>query len=117
MSKAVLFQIIQFSISIQSNSIWPIDRTLSGGTSLGQSGPGSDRNKGVIYIPERSSITGASPSNCLVSYPGHLLRESYSSAKKQLVYSATSADWARELKESLYFVVDSNMWIRRELDS
>ena len=51
----------------------PIDRTLSGATTPGQSGPGSDGNKGVLCIPQSSSITEASPSNCFVSYPGHLL--------------------------------------------
>ena len=40
--QTVLFQTIQFSISIQSNSIRPIDRTLSGATTPEQSGPGSD---------------------------------------------------------------------------
>ena len=29
-----------------------------------------------------------------MSYPGHLLRESYSSSEKQLVYSTTPANWA-----------------------
>ena len=38
----VLFQTIQFSISAQLSSIWPIDRTLSGATTPGQSRPGSD---------------------------------------------------------------------------
>ena len=33
-----------------------------------QSEHGSDGNDGVHHIPLRSSITGASPSNCLVSY-------------------------------------------------
>ena len=61
-----LFQVIQFIIS----SIWPIDRTLSGATSPGQSGPGSDSNKGVLYIPQSSSITGTAPADCLVSYRG-----------------------------------------------
>ena len=42
MSKTVLFQIIQFSISTQFSSIWPIDKTLSSSTTPGQSGPGSD---------------------------------------------------------------------------
>ena len=42
MSKTVLFQAIQFSISPLFSSIWPIDKTLSGGTIPGQSGPGSD---------------------------------------------------------------------------
>ena len=41
MSKAVLFPAIQFSISTQFTSIWPIDRTLSRATTPNQSGPGS----------------------------------------------------------------------------
>ena len=36
--------IIQFSMSSQFNSIWPIDRTLSGATIPSQSGPGSNGN-------------------------------------------------------------------------
>ena len=36
----------------------------------GQSGPGSDGNEKVLRIPQSSSITGNSPSDCLVSYPG-----------------------------------------------
>ena len=37
----------------------PIDRTLSGATTPGQSGPGSDGNEGVLCIPKSFSITGA----------------------------------------------------------
>ena len=65
--KIVLFQTIQFSISTQFSSIWPIDRTPSDATTVGQSGPRSDGNE-VLCIPESSSITGTSPSDCLVSY-------------------------------------------------
>ena len=36
--------------------------TLSGATTLGQSWPGSDGNKGLLRIPQSSSITGTSPS-------------------------------------------------------
>ena len=61
------FQTIQFSIITQLSSIWLIDG------SPGQSGPGSNGNKGLLHIPQSSSITDASPSNCLVSYLGHLL--------------------------------------------
>ena len=50
-----------------------MDRALSGATTLGQSGPGSDGNKGVLRIPQSSGIIGTSPSDCLVSYPGHSL--------------------------------------------
>ncbi len=56
MSKTVLFQAIQFRIS----SIWPIDRALSGVTTQGQSGPGSDGNEGVLQIPQISKA-GTSP--------------------------------------------------------
>ena len=81
MSKTVLFQTIQFSISSQFSSIWPIDRTLSGATTPGQSGHGSDDHEEVIDIPQSSSIIEVSPSDYLVLYPGHLLEESYSSAE------------------------------------
>ena len=74
--------------------IWRIDRTLRGAITLGQSGPGSDGNKGVLCILQSSDITGSSPSDCLVLYPGHLLGVSHTSAEMQLVFSAVSADWA-----------------------
>ena len=72
LSRSVLFPTIQFSIRMQFSSIWPIDWTLSGATTSGQSGPGKIGNEGVLCIPQSSSITGTSPSDCLVSYPGHL---------------------------------------------
>ena len=50
--------------------LFNIDRALSGATIPGQSGPGSNNNEEVLHIPQRSSITGTSPSDCLVSYPG-----------------------------------------------
>ena len=68
MSKTVLFQTIHFSLSTQFSSIWSIDNTLSAATTPSQSGPGSDGNKGVLCIPQGSSITGTSPSDCLESY-------------------------------------------------
>ena len=49
--KTVLFQVIQSRKSTLFRSIRPIDRALSGGTTLGQSGPGSDVNEGVLHIP------------------------------------------------------------------
>ena len=70
--------------------------TLSGATTPGQSKPGSDGNKEVLCILQSSSITGASPSDCLVSYPGHSLRESYPSAGNS-VYSAAPADLATKI--------------------
>ena len=60
MLKTVLFQAIQFSISTQFSSVWLIDMTLSGATTLAQSGPGTGGNKGVLCIPQSSSITDIS---------------------------------------------------------
>ena len=69
--------------------------TLSGATSLSQSEPGSDGNERVLNIPQNSSITGISPSDCLVSYPGHLVGESYLFAEMEMVYSTAPAYWTR----------------------
>ena len=66
MSKTVLFQTIQSSISTKFYTIRSIDRTLSGANTPGQSELGSDGNKGVLRIPQSSIIPGATPSNCLV---------------------------------------------------
>ena len=86
---------IQFSISTHFSSILPIDRTLSGATSPNQSGPGRDGNKGVLPVSQSASITGTSPTDCLVSYAGHSLeRGFYPSTEKQLAYSTALADWA-----------------------
>ena len=70
-----------------------MDRTLSGVITPGQSGSGSRGNKGVVCIPQSSSIDGVSPSDCLVSYPGLSLVESYPSAEMHSVYSTAPADW------------------------
>ena len=45
----------------------PIDRALSSATTS------SDGNEGVLRIPQSSSTAETSPSDCLVSYPGHSL--------------------------------------------
>ena len=37
-------------------SIWSIDRTLSGATTLSQSGPGSNYNEGLLHIAQISKI-------------------------------------------------------------
>ena len=87
--KTVLFQVIQQSKNTLFSSTWPIDRTLSGATIPGESGPESDGNKGVFRIPQSSGNTGASASDCFVSYIGHSLEESYPFAKVQSVNSAT----------------------------
>ena len=90
----MLFQAIQFSISSQFSSIYPIEKTLSGASTPDQSRPGSDSNEGVLHVPQSPCITGTSPSDCFVSYPGDLLGESYPSAKKQSVYSTAPAEGA-----------------------
>ena len=54
---------------MSDNLIWPIDRTLSGATTPGQSEHESDSNEEVLRIPQSFSITEASLSDCLVSYP------------------------------------------------
>ena len=72
---------------MSNSSILSIDKILSGATTLGQGGPGSNGNEGVLCIPQSSSITGASPSNCLVSYPEDSL-------EMQSMYSTAPAYWA-----------------------
>ena len=58
---------------MSNSSIWAIDRILSGATTPGQNRPGGDAN-GVLLIPQSCSITGVSPSDCLMSDAGHSLR-------------------------------------------
>ena len=60
----------------------------SGATILGQSEPDTNDNDGVLRILQSPSITGTSRSNCLVSYPGHLL-----GGVLQSIYCTAPADW------------------------
>ena len=85
----------KFSISTQFSSIWPIERTLSGATTPGQSGHGSDGNERILRIPQSSRITGASLWDCLVSLVGGCCWGwgSYPSAERQSLYSADPANW------------------------
>ena len=99
--KTILFQVILFSISTHFSSI-----ELSGATTPGQSGPGSDCNEGVLRIPQSFSITGTSPSDYLVSYPGNSLVGSYPSTEMRSVYSTAPAVWARNNSCSMF------SWIR-----
>ena len=57
--------------------------------------------EGLLLITQSASITGASPSDCFVSYPGHSLGKAYSSAGMRSVYFALPADWA--IFFSVYF--------------
>ena len=61
--------------------------------------------KGVLCISQRFSVTGASPSDCLVSYPKHSLGESYPSAEIQSVYSAAPANWAKNNIKYSYLIL------------
>ena len=76
---------------------YSIDRTRTGSTNLGQSGPRSNGKEVVPHIPH-SSRTVASPSNSLESYVGLLLRESYPSAQMQSVNSSGPPTWAGDLR-------------------
>ena len=53
----------------------------------------------VLHIPQSSSIFGASPSDCLASYPGHSLERSYPSAEIQPMYFIAPANLARVYRE------------------
>ena len=73
---------------MSNSSIKTLDRTLSGASTPGQSGPGSDGNEGVFHIPQSSNITGAS--HQVVNVISRILigRGSYTSAEMQSVYSS-----------------------------
>ena len=55
---------------MSNSSIWPIDWTLSGATTLDQSRPESNSNEGVLCFSQIPK-TGASPLDGSMSYPGH----------------------------------------------
>ena len=71
--KTALFQVILFGISTQFSSIWLKNWTLSRATTPGYNESGVDGNKRIVRIPQRFSITGASPSGYLVLYPEYSL--------------------------------------------
>ena len=69
------------------SSIWSIDRTLSGATTLGQSGPGSDGNELRALLESHYLIV-------LCHIRDICWVKSYPSAEMQLVYSAVTVEWA-----------------------
>ena len=89
-------QIIQFIMShlfVLSLNVKEFYLTLSSATTLGQSGPRSNGNERVFCIPQRSCITGASLSDCLMSYQDtHLWN--LTPLQMQSAYSTAPADWA-----------------------
>ena len=73
-----------------------MERTLSGATTPDRRGPKSNDKEGALRIPQNSSITGSSLSDCLVSYSGHSLVWCLTpSEEMQSVYSRAPADRAR----------------------
>ena len=54
--QTVLFQAIQLSINTYFSTNWPIDRTLSGATTPGQSGHGSEGHKWILRIPQSLTL-------------------------------------------------------------
>ena len=76
---------------MSNSSIWPIVRILSRATISGQTRPGSDGNEWLLRF------TGTILSDCLVSYPGNSLEESYPSAAVKSVYSTNWAALSRVL--------------------
>ena len=86
---------------MSNNSIWPIDRTLSGATTLGESGPGSDGNEGVPSISQKSR-TGASPSDCLGSYLEHSFGGSYPPEEMLSMYSTALVNWGSGQPSSIF---------------
>ena len=74
-------------------SIRPIYKNLSGATTPGQSGPGSNASEGILHINQFYKV-GALPSDGLMSYQDTLWRGSYCSAEMQSVYSTVQANWA-----------------------
>ena len=60
--------------------MWPIDRTLSGATTLGLSESGSDANEGINRIPQSSSIIEAFTMRLFSVIYRTLVEGSYSTA-------------------------------------
>ena len=71
---------------------------------MGQSGPESNGNEGILHIPQIFNA-GALPSDGLISYSAHSYffgGGSYPSAEMQSVYSTVQADWASHLWVDLF---------------
>ncbi len=72
---------------------------------LGQSGPGSDGDEGLLRILQSFSISGTSQSDWIVPYLGHTLSGgSYPFVGVQSVYSTAPTDWAIHMKENIAHV-------------
>ena len=119
--KSVLFQTIQVSIIHKfkvKNSSNLDDSVLFGLTHrydpirYYHSRPdrlGTDGNEGLLQIPQRSSITGTSPSYCWVSCPGYWFEESCSSAEMQSVYPTATTGWTSTCLRIIHTYLFKNM--------
>ena len=87
-----IYHLFAFSLNIKKFYLAHI-RTLSGATTPDRSGSGYNVNEGVPHIPH-SFKTGASPSDCFVTYPGHSLMGFYTSAEMQSLYSVPPSQLA-----------------------
>ena len=85
-------------LSLTQEESWLVACLLA---TLSQSEPENNGNGEVLSVPQ-------APSDCLVSYLGHLWEGgSYSSAEKQSVYSTVPGDWTTERKEFICFNKDN----------
>ena len=98
---------------MQFSSIQPIDRALSGATPPGQSGPGINGNKGVLRFPQSSSITGTTPSDCLLSYPGYSLVGSHPSAIGVFYRPSRLGKWMTKLMQNTQEKLFNRLHIRK----
>ena len=69
--------------------------TLLGDTTPSQSDPWSNGNEKVLRISQSPNIIEASPSDCSMSYPGHLWGESYPIYRDAvgIFYSSSLLSW------------------------
>ena len=99
-----------------SNSfIWPTDRSLLPATHQGQSHSWSDFNDGLLHISPSTSNTGASLSDCLVSFPGHSLGEVLSLCEDAVGIFYISSRLGPKFGTSFRaFIIELIMWDRYE---
>ena len=72
--------------------MWPMDRILSGATSPGHSGPGSDGNKRATLHSPKLQHYWSFTIRLFSVISGHSLGESFPSAEMQSVYSTVPDD-------------------------
>ena len=105
------YAVIQCNISTNYSSVWPIDKTLSGTTSPGQSGLSSDGNKGILHTSKSSSVTETSPSDCLVPYLQNALEGSKRFSQCILQLQTTGRHRDKSNCQYLYNTLYMNIYI------